>query len=324
MPIFLTRRHRLGIFIAARGMKPGFYLETAGRKASTSHRLSAAEFDVECPNPSVTVRCTATIRSNPTSAIFDARDRVIRLAARRLVRGLLPTRGDKVELLATEGPHHSQPENARPAGEWTGRRHWEFENIIWINAATRSGGGTNTAILEPPSAQRSSRNPSHLMTFIRWRQRQAQFVRSGFHRADWLDLHLAKSGPEARPASTRSARDYSLRHQAPASMANRATRITPSIEPCRTGVLRRLRTCGRRPLGGVDRACGQLRLPSESSNVWMPREPVGLRADRGARALTCRAPFQMKHLRRSSIASVLITHPDDSDREQACAVLCEQ
>lgn len=138
---------------------------------------------------------------HPDERYFQYMDEIIRLAeSKGLWIGLLPTWGDKIELLAHGiGPIIFNPDNAFAYGRWIGSRYRDFSNIIWINGGDRSGAGSNFAVWDALGRGIKSIDPNHLMTFhppggggygyssSRW-----------FHHCDWLDFNMIQSGHECR------------------------------------------------------------------------------------------------------------------------------
>lgn len=155
----------------------------------------------------------------PNERYFEHVDRVVRLAATKgLFIGLLPTWGDKVELLAHGlGPVIFDPNSARDYGEWLGRRYRDFDNIVWINGGDRSGGGTSLAIWNALGSAIKRVDPNHLMTFHPLGGGGGHSSSEWFHQADWLDFNLAQSGHECRalPNYEIVARDYALQPAKP-------------------------------------------------------------------------------------------------------------
>jgi hypothetical protein len=199
----------------------GLYLENRRQKGFTViQAVVLAEFDgLNTPNPYGECPLIGHDPLRPNERYFDYIDRVIRLAGEKgLFVGLLPTWGDKVELLAHgKGPVIFNPENARRYGEWIGRRYRDFENVVWINGGDRSGGGANTAIWNALGSAIKSVDPNHLMTFHPLGGGGGHSSSEWFHQADWLDFNLAQSGHECRdlPNHEIVARDYALQPTKP-------------------------------------------------------------------------------------------------------------
>ncbi len=180
-----------------------FYLENRRRKRFTViQAVVLAEFDgLNTPNAYGERPLIDNDPLKPNEAYFRHVDRVIRSAgAKGLFVGLLPTWGDKLELLAHgKGPIIFNPGNARRYGEWIGRRYREIWNVVWVNGGDRSGGGANTAIWNALGQGVKSQDPNHLMTFHPLGGGGGHSSSEWFHHADWLDFNLAQSGHECRP-----------------------------------------------------------------------------------------------------------------------------
>ena len=124
-----------------------FYLENRRQKRfSVIQAVALAEFDgLTQPNVDGEVPLFDNDPLRPNEAYFKHLDQVIALAGQKqLWVGLLPTWGDKIELLGHgKGPVIFNPGNARAYGEWIGRRYRDVWNMIWINGGDRQGGGAN-------------------------------------------------------------------------------------------------------------------------------------------------------------------------------------
>src|SRR5664279_5405960 len=128
------------------------YLEDRRRKGFTViQTMVLAEFDgLHTPNVYGDCPLHGDDPLRPIEAYFRFIDQVVEQAGQRgMFVGLVPTWGDKLELLAHgKGPVIFTPVNARGYGAWLGRRYREVENIIWINGGDRQGGGANRPIWE--------------------------------------------------------------------------------------------------------------------------------------------------------------------------------
>ncbi len=193
-----------------------FYLENRRQKRFTViQAVVLAEFDgLHTPNRYGECPLFGDDPLQPNERYFEHVDRVIRLAREKdLFVALLPTWGDKIELLAHGvGPIIFNPDNARAYGEWIGRRYRDFENIVWINGGDRGGGGANTPIWNALGATIKAVDPNHLMTFHPLGGGGGHSSSEWFHRAGWLDFNLAQSGHECRalPNHDIISRDYAL------------------------------------------------------------------------------------------------------------------
>ncbi len=192
------------------------YLENRRQKGFTViQAVALAEFDgLNTPNAYGERPLIGNDPLTPNEDYFRQVDRIIGLAQRKgLFVGLLPTWGDKVELLAHgKGPVIFNPDNARRYGEWIGRRYRDFENIVWINGGDRSGGGTNAPIWHALAQGIKTQDPNHLVTFHPSGGGDGHSSSEWFHDATWLDFNLAQSGHERRnlPNHELVSRDYQI------------------------------------------------------------------------------------------------------------------
>ena len=193
-----------------------FYLENRRQKRFTViQAVALAEFDgLTQPNVNGEVPLFDNDPLRPNEAYFKHLDQVIALAGQKqLWVGLLPTWGDKLELLGHgKGPVIFNPGKARAYGEWIGRRYRDVWNVIWINGGDRQGGGANREIWEALAAGIKSSDSNHLMTFHPPGGGDGHSSSEWFQSAGWLDLNLAQSGHERRhlPNYELIARDYAL------------------------------------------------------------------------------------------------------------------
>jgi hypothetical protein len=179
-----------------------FYLENRRKLGFTVvQAVALAEFDgLNVPNANSELPLIDHNPLRPNEPYFQYLDQVIKVAAEMgMVVGLLPTWGDKVELLAHgKGPIIFNDRNARQYGEWIGNRYRNFWNIVWINGGDRQGGGSNRAIWEGLAQGIKSADPNHLMTFHPLGGDGGHSSSEWFHTSDWLDFNLAQSGHERR------------------------------------------------------------------------------------------------------------------------------
>jgi hypothetical protein len=175
-----------------------FYCQNRQQKGFTLfHAVVLAEFDgLGTPNRHGDLPLLHNDPLQPNEAYFQQVDRVIALGAKHgLYVGLVPTWGDKIELLAHgKGPIIFNPDNARQYGEWIGRRYRDVENLVWFNGGDRSGGGANTAIWNALGEGIKAQDPNHLMTFHPWGGGDGYSSSEWFHDAPWLDFNLSQSG----------------------------------------------------------------------------------------------------------------------------------
>jgi len=187
--------HRLTMAEAER------YLENRRRKGFTViQAVALAEFDgLDTPNVAGDRPLLERDPLRPNERYFAHIDGVLQLTEEKgLYVGLLPTWGDKVELLAHgRGPVIFNPTNARGYGEWIGRRYRGRKNLIWINGGDRSG-GANRAVGDALGTAIKSVDPGHLMTFHPPGGGDGHSSSEWFHDAPWLDFNLAQSGHERK------------------------------------------------------------------------------------------------------------------------------
>jgi hypothetical protein len=148
---------------------------------------------------------------------------VIELAAEKaLWIALLPTWGDKVELLAHgKGPLVFNAENAFSYGQWIARRYGDVPNIVWINGGDRSANGANFAIWDALARGIKSADSNHLMTFHPWGDGHGHSSSEWFHQSDWLDFNLCQSGHSRKDVPNYEFVEYDYR-------------LTP-VKPCLDG-----------------------------------------------------------------------------------------
>jgi hypothetical protein len=179
-----------------------YYLENRRQKGfNVIQAVALAEFDgLNTPNVYGERPLIDNNPLHPNEAYFRHLDQVIDLAREKdLFVGLLPTWGDKVELLAHgKGPVVFDLENARGYGEWIGRRYRDVWNIIWINGGDRQGGGPNRLIWEALAHGIKLADPNHLMTFHPLGGSCGHSASEWFHQSDWLDFDLSQSGHERK------------------------------------------------------------------------------------------------------------------------------
>lgn len=192
------------------------YLEDRRQKGFTViQTMVLAEFDgLHTPNIYGECPLHGDDPLQPNDAYFRFIDEIVELAGQKgIFVGLVPTWGDKLELLAHgKGPVIFNPANARGYGVWLGQRYRETENIIWINGGDRQGGGANRPIWEALADGIKSVDPNHLMTFHPLGGGGGHSSSEWFHDAAWLDFNLAQSGHERKHHSNYElvSRDYHL------------------------------------------------------------------------------------------------------------------
>jgi hypothetical protein len=192
------------------------YLENRRQKGFTlAQAVVLAEFDgLTVPNMYGERPLIDDDPFKPNERYFQYVDKVMELAGQKgLFVGLLPTWGDKIELMAHgKGPIIFNPENARRYGEWIGSRYRNVWNIIWINGGDRQGGGANRVVWEALAQGIKSADPNHVMTFHPLGGDGGHSSSEWFHQSEWLDFNLAQSGHERKHLANYEiiARDYSL------------------------------------------------------------------------------------------------------------------
>jgi hypothetical protein len=241
---------------------------------------------------------------SPNERYFEHVDRLVRLAAEKgLFVGLLPTWGDKVELLAHGvGPVVFDRDSARRYGQWIGRRYREFENIVWINGGDRSGGGANTAIWNALGSAIKETDSNHLMTFHPLGGGGGHSSSEWFHHADWLDFNLAQSGHECRalPNHEIVSRDYSLEPTKPCLDGEPRYEDHPvNWKPAELGYFNAYEARQAAYWAVFAGACGHT---YGCQPIWQfldaGRTPIGFARRTWREALDLPAASQMGHLRR--------------------------
>ena len=121
-------------------------------------------------------------------------DAIIKMAGERgLYIGLLPTWGDKYNVMWGKGPDVFTPENARQFGRWMGTRYANVSNIIWILGGdrplkTRRHHAIITAMAE---GIREGDGGKHLITFHpSGESSSSEYV----HDETWLDFNMIQTG----------------------------------------------------------------------------------------------------------------------------------
>lgn len=193
-----------------------FYLENRRLKGfNVIQAVALAEFDgLNTPNSYGERPLIDNDPQRPNEKYFQYVDRVIELAGQKgMFVGLLPTWGDKIELLGHgKGPIIFNPDNAFQYGQWIGKRYRDIWNIIWINGGDRPGGGTNMPIWNALGEGIKSVDSNHLMTFHPPGGGGGKSSSEWFHNAPWLDFNLAQSGHERKNLRNDKIvdRDYNL------------------------------------------------------------------------------------------------------------------
>ncbi len=108
---------------------------------------------------------------------------------------LLPTWGDKVDLLWGIGPVIFNAENSFDYGVWIANRYRKSPNIIWVIGGDRDCDKGNEPIWEGFARGIKSVDKEHLMTF---HPRGGTSSSLAFHDSEWLDFNMLQSGHSAR------------------------------------------------------------------------------------------------------------------------------
>ena len=107
--------------------------------------------------------------------------------------GLLPTWGDKFNLMWGVGPLIFTPENAYVYGKWIGERYKNKDNVIWIMGGDRPiENDTQMLIIRNMAAGiKESTNNRYLMTYHPTGGRSSS---ERVHNESWLDFNMIQSG----------------------------------------------------------------------------------------------------------------------------------
>ena len=179
-----------------------YYLENRRQKGFTVlQAVILAEFDgIRVPNAYGDLPLIGDDPTRPNENYFRYVDEVITLAAQNgLYIGLLPTWGDKVNLMWGAGPVIFDEEKARAYGEWVGARYRDYPNILWVNGGDR-----------PEEANGQDYKPvwralaegilagTQGMAFITYHPMGQRSSAMPFHEEDWLHMNMWQSGHMAR------------------------------------------------------------------------------------------------------------------------------
>ncbi|MBO2942408.1 glycoside hydrolase family 140 protein [Paenibacillus sp. F411] len=105
---------------------------------------------------------------------------------------LLPTWGDKYNLLWGKGPVIFNEENARAYGEWLGRRYGSYTNIVWVLGGDRPlTEYAHFAVNRSLSSGLRRGGAEQLMTF---HPMGGQSSSLHVHHEAWLDFNMIQSG----------------------------------------------------------------------------------------------------------------------------------
>ena len=112
-----------------------------------------------------------------------------------IVVSLLPTWGDKYNLLWGKGPVIFTPENAYTYGKWIANRYKYHENIIWMLGGDRPLEPPHRSIIDAMAKGIKEVDPNHLMTFHPAGETTSiDFVGD----ADYIDFHTSQTGHRAK------------------------------------------------------------------------------------------------------------------------------
>jgi|GEM_PF-1798515 len=140
MPFFWLGDTIWELFHRATLVDAEYYLENRRQIGFTVlQAVVLAEFDgLKTPNVYGELPLHDQDPLKPNEKYFRHVDQVIELAGKKsLFIGLLPTWGDKIELLGHgKGLLLFNPENAFQYGQWIGRRYRDCWNVIWIGSMT--------------------------------------------------------------------------------------------------------------------------------------------------------------------------------------------
>ncbi|MBI5667892.1 MAG: glycoside hydrolase family 140 protein [Chloroflexi bacterium] len=134
--------------------------------------------------------------TTPNEAYFRHMDALIQMAAERdIYVGLLPTWGDKVNLMWGRGPAIFNAENARAYGHWLANRYRDQPNILWINGGDRpeQANGVDYAPVWRALAA-GIRDGLGSDALITYHPNGGRGSSMSFHNDDWLDVNMWQSG----------------------------------------------------------------------------------------------------------------------------------
>ena len=200
--------HRLG------REEADFYLQTRARQGFTVVQavVLAEENGLHAPNFYGDVPLRDDDPAQPVEAYFAHVDWIVARANELgLTLGMLPTWGDKWNLLWGQGPEIFTPENARAFGNWLGARYRDAA-IAWILGGDRPIETEAHRAINDAMAAGLGETSRHLKT---WHPNGRETSARWFHEASWLDFNMIQSGhgrdtPNGRnsPNFARVAADY--------------------------------------------------------------------------------------------------------------------
>lgn len=174
------------------------YLANRRQKGFTVIQAAAlAELDgLHTPNANGDLPLLDDDPLRPNEPYWRHVDAVIALAAQKgLYIGLLPTWGDKVNLMWGVGPQVFDAASARAYGEFVGRRYREAANVIWIMGGDRpevADGVDYAPVWRALAAGVKAGVGGH--TLMTYHPKGGEGSSQTFHNDDWLDLNMWQSG----------------------------------------------------------------------------------------------------------------------------------
>ncbi len=154
------------------------------------------------PNPYGELPLENNDPTKPREAYFRHVDFIIKKAEQLgLYIGLLPTWGDKVNLLSWgKGPVIFNVDNARVYGRWIGNRYKDQKNIVWIIGGDRRprDGSDDVAIWRSMAEGIAEGVGGHGKALMTFHPQPTQTNEGGsakwFHNDEWLDFNMLQTG----------------------------------------------------------------------------------------------------------------------------------
>lgn len=155
--------------------------------------ILAEENGLRVPNANGDLPLIDLDPTKPNEAYFKYVDKLVDMMAERgLVAGLLPTWGDKWNMVWGEGPLVFTPENARVYGRYLGKRYRD-KPVIWIMGGDRpiKTDLQRSIVSSMSEGVKEGDGGRHLMTFHPCgREQSSQY----FHDAPWLSFNMSQTG----------------------------------------------------------------------------------------------------------------------------------
>lgn len=175
------------------------YLENRRQKGfNVIQAVILAEFDgLRKPNQYGEIPFRNLNPDMPNEKYFELVDWTVKLALeKKIYMGLLPTWGDKVNLLWGEGPKVFNESNAYRYGLFLGKRYASYPNIIWILGGDRPAISDSTDFRPVWRAMakgiKEGSNNKALFTYhISGGEHSTSF---DLHNEAWLDINMMQSG----------------------------------------------------------------------------------------------------------------------------------